>query len=224
MNNLPPGMLLVLGALVIPFLKGRTQKVYGLLLPLFSAIHMVNLPSDHLVHVQILDYVLTPTRVDKLSLVWGYVFHFFALLSIIYQLHVKDKLQDVAGIMYAGAAITAVFAGDMVTLFIFSELTAVVSAFLIYARRSSRSAAAGTRYFIIQMIAGVLMLFGILLWVHEMQSLDFGTTYSTGDWQLYGMFVDPESRMPLNPAAWLFLIAFGIKAAFPFLHNWLQDS
>ena len=224
MNSLPPGMLLVLGALVIPFLKGRTQKVYGLLLPLFSAIHMVNLPSDHLVHVQILDYVLTPTRVDKLSLVWGYVFHFFALLSIIYQLHVKDKLQDVAGIMYAGAAITAVFAGDVVTLFIFSELTAVVSAFLIYARRSSRSAAAGTRYFIVQMIAGVLMLFGILLWVHEMQSLDFGTTYSTGDWQLYGMFVDPESRMPLNPAAWLFLIAFGIKAAFPFLHNWLQDS
>lgn len=224
MNSLPPGMLLILGALVIPFLKGRTQKVYGLLLPIFSAMHMVNLPPDHLVHVQMFDYVLTPIRVDKLSLVWGYVFHLAVLVSIIYQLHVKDKLQDVAGIMYAGAAITAVFAGDVVTLFIFSELAAVASAFLIYANRNTRSATVGTRYFIIQMVAGVLMLFGILLWVHETQSLDFGATYSSGDWQLYGMFVDPESRMPVNPAAWLFLIAFGIKAAFPFLHNWLQDS
>ena len=29
---------------------------------------------------------------------------------------------------------------------------------------------------------------------------------------------------PLTPAAWLVLAAFGIKCAFPFLHNWLQDA
>ena len=119
MNSLPPGILLVLGALLIPFLKGRTQKIYGLLLPLFSAAHMVYLPSDHLVQVQIFEYTLTPIRVDKLSLVWGYVFHIAALMCMVYQLHVKDKLQDVAGIMYAGAAIAAVFSGDMVSLFVF---------------------------------------------------------------------------------------------------------
>jgi multicomponent Na+:H+ antiporter subunit D len=224
MNSLPPGILLVLGALLIPFLKGRTQKIYGLLLPLFSAAHMVYLPSDHLVQVQIFEYTLTPIRVDKLSLVWGYVFHIAALMCMVYQLHVKDKLQDVAGIMYAGAAIAAVFSGDMVSLFVFSEIAVVASVFLIYASRSARSAVVGTRYFIIQMGSGVLMLFGILLWVYEKQSLDFGRVYPAGEWQLYGMFVDPATRMPVNPAAWLFLAAFGIKAAFPFLHNWLQDS
>ena len=125
MNSLPPGILLVLGALLIPFLKGRTQKIYGLLLPLFSAAHMVYLPSDHLVQVQIFEYTLTPIRVDKLSLVWGYVFHIAALMCMVYQLHVKDKLQDVAGIMYAGAAIAAVFSGDMVSLFVFSEIAVV---------------------------------------------------------------------------------------------------
>ena len=27
-----------------------------------------------------------------------------------------------------------------------------------------------------------------------------------------------------DSAAWLFFLAFGIKAAFPFLHNWLTDA
>lgn len=224
MNSLPPGIVLALGALAIPLFTGRTQKIFGLLLPVISFIHMVSLPDGLLVHVQLFDFTLTPVRVDKLSMLWGYIFHIAALIGMIYQLHVNDKLQDVAGIMYSGAATAAVFSGDMISLFVFSELAVVASAFLIYANRLPRSRVVGTRYFIIQMVAGAVMLFGIMLWFYERQSLDFGVAYSGTDWQLIGMFVDPVSRMPINLPAWLFLIAFGIKAAFPLLHNWLQDS
>ena len=223
-NSMPPGMLLILGALLIPFLKGNVQKGYGVLLPIISCVQMVMLPSDWVFHTTLFNYELTPVRVDKLSLVWGYVFHIAALLSVVYQLHVKDKLQDIAGLMYAGAAIAAVFAGDLVTLFVFWEGTAITSVFLIYANRTSRSAKVGTRYLIIQVGSGVILLFGMLLWVVEMQSLDFGATYSSDKWQLFGMFVNAETKTPLNAGAWLILLAFGIKAAFPFLHNWLQDS
>ena len=40
-------------------------------------------------------------------------------MSIIYQLHAKDTLQDVSGPTYAGAAVGAVFAGDLITLFVY---------------------------------------------------------------------------------------------------------
>jgi multicomponent Na+:H+ antiporter subunit D len=224
MNSLPPGVLLIIGGLALPLFKGRSQKLMALLLPIISLIHMLSLPTGLLVQVEMFDYTLSPLRVDKLSLVWGVVFHIATLISVIYQLHVKDKLQDVVGIMYAGAAIAAVFAGDLITLFVFWELTAVTSVFLIYARRTKRSAIVGTRYLIIQVGSGVILLSGILFWFYEKGSLDFGTTYSTDIWELTGLFVNPDSHMPLNIGAWLILIAFGIKAAFPFLHNWLQDS
>ncbi len=42
-------------------------------------------------------------------------------------------MQHVAALIYAGAAIGAVFAGDLITLFVYWELTAVSSVFLIWA-------------------------------------------------------------------------------------------
>lgn len=218
-----PGMILVLGSLLLPFLRGNVAKSVALALPIVSAIHMHLFPVDTIIGATIFDFDLVLTKVDNLSLVWGYIFHIAAFISVIYQLHVKDNLQDISGIMYAGAAICAVFAGDLITLFIFWELTAITSVFLIYARRTEKSASVGTRYLIIQVASGVILLFGIMLWYKATGSIQFGTPF-TEDWQQVGMFVDAQTRGPKDLGAWLILIAFGIKAAFPFLHNWLQDS
>ncbi len=78
MNNLPPGVLLMVGALLIPLMRGRTQKVYGLLLPVVSAVQMAMLPSEYTASISLMDYVLTPIRVDALSMLWGYIFHIAA--------------------------------------------------------------------------------------------------------------------------------------------------
>ena len=69
---------------------------------------------------------------------------------MIYALHVEDNVQHVAGLIYAGAAIGAVFAGDLITLFVYWELTAISSVFLIWASRTERAYRAGMRYLIIQ--------------------------------------------------------------------------
>ncbi len=45
-----------------------------------------------------------------------------------------DARQQVAALVYAGAALGAVFAGDLLTLFVFWELTAVSSVLLVWAR------------------------------------------------------------------------------------------
>ena len=118
-----------------------------------------------------LDLVLL--RVDQLALVFGYIFHIAAFISVIYALHVKDTPQHVSALTYAGAAIGAVFVGDLVSLFVYWELTAVTSAFLIFARRTPRAFHAGMRYLIIQVGSGVLLLTGIILHFLDVGSVAF---------------------------------------------------
>jgi len=107
---------------------------------------------------------------------------------------------------YAGAAIGAVFAGDLITLFVYWELTALTSVFLIWARREERAYRAGLRYLLIQVGSGVILLAGIVVHQHQTGSIAFDKLGLDG----------------LGPT--LIFVAFGIKCAFPLLHNWLQDA
>jgi len=125
---------------------------------------------------------------------------------VVYALHLEDNLQHVAGLIYAGSAIAAVFAGDLISLFIFWELTAIASVFLIWARRTQTSYHAGLRYLIIQVTSGLILLAGIIL--HSQQTGEIGFNHL--GWSDLGTK--------------LIFIAFGIKCAFPLLHNWLQDA
>ena len=205
-EQIPPGALLILGALLLPLLRGRLRVAWSVALPLLSAAHLLSLSSGLLLQLSLFDYTLTVTRVDKLSLAFGYIFHIAAFVMMIYAAHERDVLQHVSGLIYAGAAIGAVFAGDLATLFVYWELTAVSSVFLIWARRTERSYKAGMRYLIIQVGSGVLLLAGALLHVQQTGSLAFN-------------HIGLES-----PGGLLIFLAFGIKCAFPLLHNWLQDS
>jgi multicomponent Na+:H+ antiporter subunit D len=177
-----------------------------LLLPIMGIWQLTQLTHGLHVQIELFDQTLTLLRVDKLSLVFGYIFFIAAELSIIYAWHIKDLVQQVAGLAYAGAAIGAVFAGDLVSLFVFWELTAITSVFLIWAVRTDRSLKIGLRYLLIQVGSGVLLLTGALVLRHETNSIAFE---HIGIESLGGILI---------------FIAFGIKAAFPLLHNWLQDS
>ena len=210
---LPPGLLLILGGLLVPVFSllghrwgGRLRAVWILLLPLAGLAHLWSLPADLTWSVRFLGYDLELVRLDGLSRVFGTVFHLAAFLGALYHLHVKDRLQDVAAFTYAGSAIAATFAGDLVTLFVYWEATAFTSVFLIWARRTERSYRAGMRYLLVQVASGLLLLSGTILHVLETRSLAFGA-------------LGLES-----PGGWLIFLAFGIKAAFPLLHGWLEDA
>ena len=75
--------------------------------------------------VRFLGQELVFGRVDRLSLVFSYVFALLALLGMVYALHVDDDAQHVAALTYAGAALGATFAGDFLSLFLFWELMAL---------------------------------------------------------------------------------------------------
>ncbi len=206
MLEFPPGTLLAVGALLLIVTKDRLQGVLSLLLPVVSFIHLLQFEVGTQVTLSLLSYELTPVRIDRLALVWGYIFHLAAFLSALYALHVRDALQHVSGAIYAGTAIGAVFAGDLITLFVYWELTAISSVFLVWASRTEASYRSGIRYLIIQVGSGVILLSGVLLHLRDTGSIAF-------DHLGIG-----------STASLLILLSFGMKCAFPFLHNWLQDA
>jgi len=205
--EIPPFVPFFIGGLLALFTRGPVRSGLMLGIIVLSAIQLWLLPESGVqVSLPFLDYELVPYRVDKLSLMFGYVFHIAALIGVMYALHVRDTMQQVAALLYAGSAIGAVFAGDLLTLFVFWELLALSSVFLIWARRTERAYYAGVRYLIIQVLSGVILLAGLLAHSSATGSLAFD-------------YIGLEGA-----GGWLILLAFGIKACFPFLHNWLTDA
>ena len=206
MLEIPPFAPFFIGALLAAVTRGTLRNMIMVAIPIISALHLGLVPEGVHVQFDFLNYQLTPYRADKLSLMFGYVFHIAALIAIIYSLHIRDTLQQVAAMMYAGSGLGAVFAGDLLTLFVFWEFLAFTSVFLIWARRTRRSYVAGMRYLIIQVLSGVILLVGALFYAAENSTLEFGYIGLDG------------------VAGWLIFIAFGIKCAFPMAHNWLTDA
>jgi multicomponent Na+:H+ antiporter subunit D len=188
------------------FTRGKLRSTLMLVIIALSGVHLWLIDGDVRVTMPFLGYQLTPYRVDGLSIVFGYVFHIAAFISVIFSLHVKDTMQHVSGLLYAGSAVGAVFAGDLLSLFVFWEVLAVSSVFLVWARRSERSYQSGMRYLIIQVMSGVILLAGLLLHYEHSGSLAFD-------------FIGID-----HLGGWLILIAFGIKGGFPLLHTWLTDA
>ena len=206
LGELSPGLVLILGAILVPILPRPVRQIYMLALPVLAFLQLLSLDGSATGAIPLMGVELQTVRVDRLSQIFGYVFLLAALLSVIYALHTRDRVQDMAGLMYAGSAIGAVFAGDLVTLFLFWEGTAMASVFLIWASRTESSYAAGQRYLIMQVGSGVLLLAGTMIHYGQTGSIAF------------------ESFDYQTLAGGLIFLSFGIKCAFPFLHNWLQDA
>ena len=65
-----------------------------------------------------------------------------------------------AAFCYAGSAIGVVFAGDLITLFVFWELMAIASTLVVWSAGPS-ARGAGLRYAAIHLLGGVLLMAGI---------------------------------------------------------------
>ena len=203
---LSPGIFQMLAALLVPLFIGQWRNLYMAAIPMVAFWWTWGLSPGDSLTVEVFDFSLIVMRVDNLSLMFAYIFEIATLISIIYAWHIRDTIQQVSGLIYSGAAIAAVFAGDLVTLFVMWELTALASVFLIWARRDGPSFRAGMRYLVIQVGSGVLLLAGSIIHYQATGSIAF---------DFLGV-----GTLGTN----LILLAFAVKCAFPLLHNWLQDS
>ncbi|MBI1876474.1 MAG: Na(+)/H(+) antiporter subunit D [Acidobacteria bacterium] len=203
-----PGLFLILGAWLLPWLKGRTKRLAMVVLPASALVGCILMePGTHGV-VRFLGQELVFGRVDRLSLVFSYVFSFLTLLGMVYSLHVDDDAQHVAALTYAGGALGVTFAGDFLSLFVFWELMALSAALLVWLRREPGAVAAGFRYLLVHVFGGLCLLGGIVLYWSQTGSLTFGD-------------MSPYAG---SAAFTLILLAFLLNAAVPPLGAWLPDA
>jgi len=189
---------------LIPHARARAALLLGV--PVLAAATFLGATYGTSHIVPLFDIRLKIFRLDALSYVFALIFSLAAFLSLLYAAHIRDRLEQVSTLIYAGSAIGAVFAGDLVTLFVFWEGTAIASVFLIWSRRTEGAYFTGLRYITAQIASGLLLLIGIVLFYRDTGSVAF-------------------EHMTLDSVAtWCIFLAFGIKCAFPLLHNWLQDS
>ena len=205
---LHPGVLLIVGAWLLPLLRGRTKRLVMVLLPAAALGTCIVMAPGTYGEVRFLGQELVFGRVDRLSLVFSYVFALLALLGMVYALHVDDDAQHVAALTYAGAALGVTFAGDLLSLFMFWELMAVSAALLVWLRRQPSAVAAGFRYLLVHVFGGLCLLGGIVLYWSQTGSLTF----------------QDMSPYAGSAAFTLILLAFLLNAAVPPLGAWLSDA
>ena len=205
-NLLPPALILVIGAILIPFLRGKTKAAYMLALPVVVFITLLNLSLGNAWVVEFWGYELIMGRVDKLSLIFAYVFTIMTFLGVLFALQVKDNLQHVAALIYAGSTLGVVLAGDFLSLYIFWEIMAISSTFLVIASRTKESRKAGFRYILVHLIGGLILLAGIVLYIQKSGTIAFDYIGLTGI------------------ESYLIFIGIALNAAAIPLHSWLPDA
>jgi multicomponent Na+:H+ antiporter subunit D len=203
---LHPGLVLIAGALLLPWLHGRLRAVFVVTLPLIALALVWQLGDGPLWQLRFLDYTLTPLQGDKLSRLFATIFALMAAVGGLFALGQKSRLEVPAAFAYAGAAIAVVLAGDLVTVFVFCELMAIASTLVLWSHGRADAYRAAQRYLMMHLLGGVLLFAGVTGHVAQTGELAF-------------------TRMALDmPAHWLILIGFLINAGAPPLSAWLPDA
>lgn len=162
--------------------------------------------GDHWSHA-IGDLSLQLLRVDALSHLFGVIFTLIVAIGALYAWHVARGGEHAATLIYAGGALGVVYAGDWVSAFVWWELMAWASVFVVWAGGTPRSEAAGFRYLFMHLVGGGLFLVGLAAHLTGGGTMTFGPFGEPGGW-----------------AYWLILLAVAVNAAIPPLHAWLVDA
>jgi multicomponent Na+:H+ antiporter subunit D len=202
---LPPGLLLVLGGLLLPLVGGLLRRLLVLTLPLSTLALIWQVPDAASPTLAFLDYALVPVEADALSRLFATIFAIMAFAGGLFALEQSRPGELAAAMVYAGSAIGVTFAGDLVTLFVFWEIMALASTLVLWSG-GPRAGPAGFRYILIHLLGGVVLMTGIVAHVAATGSIAF-------------------AALSLDTAgAWLILAGFLLNAGAPPLSAWLPDA
>ncbi len=208
---LHPALLLIIGALILPFIREPFRKPYLLLVPIFTFVDVVYLGFNQGIYGQVsfLDWQLTFGRIDALSNVFAFIMALMAIIATLYSLQVKDCWQQMAAWFYVAGSIGAIYAGDYLSLFLFWEIMAFASTFLVWCNKDQKDAtAAGFRYLLVHTFGGLLLLMGFVLRYQATGSIAFELL----DYDTHSLYT------------WLIMSGLMLNAAVVPLHSWLPDA
>ena len=202
----PPGVLLVLGGLVLPFVAPKIRATIVLILPLIVLWCVWQIGDGVQLTLPFLDYELAIVKGDALSRLFATVFAIMAFAGGLFALNQKQVGELAAAFVYAGSAIGVTFAGDLITVFVFWEIMALGSTMVIWAAKTPDSYQASMRYLMIHLLGGVVLMIGVIAHVADTGSVAF------------------QIMTPHSIGTWLMLAGFLVNAGAPPLTAWLPDA
>jgi multicomponent Na+:H+ antiporter subunit D len=202
-----PSLILLVGAALTGVLHRRLRPYSVVAFAVCTLILAWTLPNDAACKVGFLDHEIVLFQTDQLSRIFGTIFAFISVAGGIFGFDVTKGGEHAAALCYAAGAVGVTFAGDFISLFAFWELMAVASTYLVWARNTAESSRAGTRYLLVHLFGGTILLAGIILVATETGSILLS---AAGSAQGSGL--------------WLILGGVALNAAIPPLHAWLTDA
>jgi len=202
----PPGILIILGAFLLPVVQGVVRQGIVVILPLIALYLVWQVPDGAAMTLSFLDYELTPLRGEAVGRVFATVFTIMVSVGGLFALRTASVLELSSAFLYAGSAIGVAMAGDLITVFVYWELMAVGSTLIIWAAGTESAYKASMRYAAVHLFGGVVLMIGIVGHVTVTGSVAF-THIELG-----------------NVWTWLILIGFLVNAGAPPFSAWLPDA
>ena len=218
-----PSLILILGALFLPFVaRGPLRKMYLVAIPVAAFLFTFYMPHGTYATTTFMDWTLTFGRVDSLSKVFAYIMTLMCIIGTIYGLHVDEDVQHIAAWFYVAGSLGVIFAGDYLVVFLFWELMAFASVFLVWFRRGPKSLATGYRYLLVHTFGGLLLLAGIILrYKATGGDLSFNLLTDVANGQQGFSF---HNLFNVSLPSFLIMLGFILNAGVPPLHAWLPDA
>lgn len=133
-------------------------------------------------------------------------FHVAALVALLFGWSQIRRLDRAAGLIAAGAGVAALFTLTLPGLMIWTEIIALASALIIMNGSRAGAVRAGLTYLMLQILAGALLLIGLI-----------AVNATTGDLGQRPLVLDG-----IGP--WAILVALLVKAAVLPFHGWLVGA
>ena len=206
----PPAVAIWVAVPVVLLASRRVGTAAGVLACALVALWALTAPAGTQGAWTFLDFTVVPVAVDPASRITGLAFGAFGAVAIGYVSATGgDRRHVAAALVYAGAAVWAVFAGDWLGLLFGWELMALASTLLVWFHGGD-AVRVGFRYALVHAIGGAVLAAGLALHV-------FATGF-TPDVLHYDDGV--ASGLPALAVG----IGVGINAALIGVHVWLPDT
>ncbi|MCX8177706.1 MAG: NADH-quinone oxidoreductase subunit N [Candidatus Bathyarchaeota archaeon] len=160
--------------------------------------------------------------VDAVSIYMAIIFMAVSAVTFMFSLFYIDSGEEFSERYYAvmlmvtGCVIGTVFAGDLLTMFIFWEATAAGSSFLVLYNKTPRSLHATLKYLIMIIIASAFIIYGL--------SVIYALTGTLNFWAAKRALMTLQDKGLLELAFAFMAAGYSIEAAAVPFHMWLPDA
>ena len=207
MNNLHPGFIMIVAGVLVMVLPKKISKVVYFLGPVGALAALFKLNADSsLIYTMTQRIKIQFIHFDNLTLIFLVAFCLISVIGVIFSLNGDNKLEHGISLIYAGCNMGVVLAGDVISLIVFWEISALASTYIVYCKRCRKSSRAAFRYLLVHGFGGNVLLVGILSYMFH---------YGTEIMNVTGTN---------NITFWLILIGVGVNAAVPPINSWLPDA